>query len=154
MFVIYFSHMTLPQATPRAAAAAPAQPGRRRIELTLWQWKLCGFLLMATALSYLDRQALSVVAPVVAGEKTAMFEAAHGAAPDIAGKGAANPISLILSGALLLDHLGEREAGDRIRLAVEHVLAEARVLTPDLGGSATTRQMTYAICLACEKVAA
>jgi len=68
MFVIYFSHMTLPQATPPAAAAAPAQPGRRRIELTLWQWKLCGFLLMATALSYLDRQALSVVAPVVAGE--------------------------------------------------------------------------------------
>jgi len=88
------------------------------------------------------------------GEKTAMFEAAHGAAPDIAGKGVANPISLILSGALLLDHLGEREAADRIRLAVEHVLAEARVLTPDLGGSATTRQLTHAICLACEKVAA
>ncbi|MCL6543658.1 MAG: isocitrate/isopropylmalate dehydrogenase family protein [Bryobacteraceae bacterium] len=88
------------------------------------------------------------------GEKTAMFEAAHGAAPDIAGKGIANPISLILSGALLLDHLGEREAADRIRLAVELVLAEARVLTPDLGGSATTRQLTQAICLACEKVAA
>jgi sugar phosphate permease len=51
-----------------AASPAPALPGRRRIDLTPWQWKLCGFLLMATALSYLDRQALSVVAPVVAGE--------------------------------------------------------------------------------------
>jgi isocitrate dehydrogenase (NAD+) len=88
------------------------------------------------------------------GDKIAMFEAAHGAAPDIAGKGIANPISLILSGALLLDHLGEREAADRIRLAVGQVLGEARVLTPDLGGSATTRQLTQAICLACEKVAA
>lgn len=88
------------------------------------------------------------------GETAAMFEAAHGAAPDIAGKGLANPISLILSGAMLLDHLGEREAGDRVRLAVEQVLGEARVLTTDLGGSATTRQMTEAICLACERVAA
>lgn len=88
------------------------------------------------------------------GENTAMFEAAHGAAPDIAGKGIANPVSLILSGALLLEHLAEREAADRIRLAVEQVLAEACVLTPDLGGSASTREMTEAICLACEKVAA
>lgn len=88
------------------------------------------------------------------GESAAMFEAAHGAAPDIAGKGVANPISLILSGALLLDHLGEREAGDRVRLAVEMVLNEARVLTADLGGTATTRQVTEAICAACERVAA
>lgn len=51
-----------------AAPPAPAPSGRPRVELTPWQWKLCGFLLMATALSYLDRQALSVVAPVVAGE--------------------------------------------------------------------------------------
>lgn len=86
------------------------------------------------------------------GENMAMFEAAHGAAPDIAGMGIANPISLILSGALLLDHLGEREPADRIRLAVERVLAEARVLTPDLGGCATTRGLTEAICLVCEKV--
>lgn len=86
------------------------------------------------------------------GESVAMFEAAHGAAPDIAGRNVANPVSFILSGALLLDHLGEREAGDRIRLAVEKVLSEARVLTPDLGGSATTREMTEAICLACEQV--
>lgn len=53
---------------PATPLIHPAAPGRRRIDLTPWQWKLCGFLLMATALSYLDRQALSVVAPVVAGE--------------------------------------------------------------------------------------
>lgn len=53
---------------PATHLTSPAAPGRRRIDLTPWQWKLCGFLLMATALSYLDRQALSVVAPVVAGE--------------------------------------------------------------------------------------
>lgn len=87
------------------------------------------------------------------GDSVAMFEAAHGAAPDIAGKGLANPISLILSGALMLDHLGEREAGERVRLAVELVLGEARVLTADLGGTATTRQLTGAICEACERVA-
>jgi len=88
------------------------------------------------------------------GESVAMFEAAHGAAPDIAGKGVANPVSLILSGALLLDHLGEREAGARVRLAVEQVLGEARVLTPDLGGAATTSELTQAICHACEQVTA
>jgi isocitrate dehydrogenase (NAD+) len=88
------------------------------------------------------------------GEAAAMFEAAHGAAPDIAGKGVANPISLILSGAMMMDHLGEGELGGRIRQSVEHVLNEARVLTADLGGAATTRQMTEAICAACEKVAA
>lgn len=88
------------------------------------------------------------------GDSVAMFEAAHGAAPDIAGKGVSNPISLILSAALMLDHLGDREAGDRIRLAVEMVLSEARVLTADLGGKATTREVTDAICAACERVAA
>lgn len=88
------------------------------------------------------------------GDSVAMFEAAHGAAPDIAGKGLANPISLILSGALMLDHLGESEAAERVRLAVELVLGEARVLTADLGGTATTRQVTEAICDACERVAA
>jgi len=87
------------------------------------------------------------------GETAAMFEAAHGAAPDIAGKGIANPISLILSGALMLDHLGEKEAGERVRLAVEMVLSEARVLPADLGGTATSREVTDAICAACEKVA-
>jgi isocitrate dehydrogenase (NAD+) len=79
------------------------------------------------------------------GEDVAMFEAAHGAAPDIAGKGIANPISLILSGALMLDHLGEAEAAGRVRRGVAGVLREGRALTPDLGGSAGTAQITAAI---------
>ncbi len=80
------------------------------------------------------------------GEGVAVFEAAHGAAPDLAGQGLANPIGLILSGALLLDHLGETEAAERVRNAVAAVLTEGRCLTPDLGGRATTGQLTGAIC--------
>ncbi len=75
-----------------------------------------------------------------------MFEAAHGAAPDIAGRGLANPVALILSGALLLEHLAETEAATRVRRAVAAVLREGRCLTPDLGGRATTAEITQAIC--------
>ncbi len=75
----------------------------------------------------------------------AMFEAVHGSAPDIAGRNLANPIALILSGAMMLKHLGEGEAGSRIWRAVETVLAAKEVVTGDLGGSATTTQMTDAI---------
>lgn len=84
------------------------------------------------------------------GEKAAMFEAAHGAAPDIAGKGLANPVSLILSGAMMLDHIGELEAAARIRSAVERVFREGRYLTPDLGGTASTDCLAGAICAAME----
>jgi len=80
------------------------------------------------------------------GPRVAVFEAAHGAAPDIAGRGVANPISLILSGALLLDHIGEGEAADRIRRGVAATLARAQGLTPDLGGSATTAELARRIC--------
>jgi isocitrate dehydrogenase (NAD+) len=80
------------------------------------------------------------------GPGTAIFEASHGAAPDIAGKGVANPAGLILSGAMLLDHLGESAAAERLRRAIETVLAAGRDLTPDLGGSATTEQFTSAVC--------
>jgi isocitrate dehydrogenase (NAD+) len=80
------------------------------------------------------------------GPGTAIFEASHGAAPDIAGKGVANPAGLILSGAMLLDHLGESAAAERLRRAIEAVLAAGRDLTPDLGGSATTEQFTSAVC--------
>lgn len=80
------------------------------------------------------------------GLDVAMFEAAHGAAPDIAGRGVANPVGLILSGALLLDHLGEGEAGNRVRRGVAAALMDKRWLTPDLGGSATTKGMTHGIC--------
>ena len=78
--------------------------------------------------------------------ETAVFEASHGAAPDIAGQGVANPIGLILSGAMLLDHIGESEAGERVRQAVGRVLEEGMSLTPDLGGSARTNKLTEAIC--------
>jgi isocitrate dehydrogenase (NAD+) len=80
------------------------------------------------------------------GPDVAVFEAAHGAAPDIAGRGIANPLGLILSGALLLDHLGESAAAARVRRGVELVLAEGRWLTPDLGGRATTAELTRAVC--------
>lgn len=81
------------------------------------------------------------------GEGRAMFEAAHGAAPDIAGRGIANPIAMILSAAMMLDYLKETEAATRIWQAVSEVLArgESSVLTPDLGGNGTTRTMTDAI---------
>jgi len=69
-----------------------------------------------------------------------MFEPIHGSAPDIAGRGIANPVGAIESGALLLDHLGEGKAADSIRAAVDAVLRE-RIWTPDLGGSATTTQV-------------
>jgi tartrate dehydrogenase/decarboxylase/D-malate dehydrogenase len=74
-----------------------------------------------------------------------MFEPIHGSAPDIAGRGIANPIAAIWAGAMMLDHLGERSAHDRILQAIESVLAGERVKTPDLGGKATTADMTSAV---------
>jgi tartrate dehydrogenase/decarboxylase/D-malate dehydrogenase len=74
-----------------------------------------------------------------------MFEPIHGSAPDIAGKGIANPIAAIWAGAMMLDHLGERSAHDRILRAIESVLANGHVKTPDLGGKATTAEMTKAV---------
>jgi tartrate dehydrogenase/decarboxylase/D-malate dehydrogenase len=74
-----------------------------------------------------------------------MFEPIHGSAPDIAGKGIANPIGAIWAGALMLDHLGHRDVHDRILGAVERVVASGKVKTPDLGGSATTKQVTEAV---------
>ena len=74
-----------------------------------------------------------------------MFEPIHGSAPDIAGKGIANPIAAIWAGAMMLDHLGETKAEARILHAIESVLAGERVKTPDLGGKATTAEMTRAI---------
>ncbi len=79
------------------------------------------------------------------GEHGAVFEAVHGSAPDIAGRNKANPMALILSGALMLDHLGEHGAADRVRAAVRGVLAEGRVLTGDLGGHAGTTEIAEAI---------
>jgi len=74
-----------------------------------------------------------------------MFEPIHGSAPDIAGKGIANPIAAIWAGAMMLDHLGERTAHDRILASIESVLSQGQVKTPDLGGRATTAEMTKAV---------
>jgi tartrate dehydrogenase/decarboxylase/D-malate dehydrogenase len=74
-----------------------------------------------------------------------MFEPVHGSAPDIAGKGIANPIGQIWSGAMMLDHLGHPAAAAAIEAAIGKVLAETDVRTPDMGGKANTKQMTDAI---------
>jgi tartrate dehydrogenase/decarboxylase/D-malate dehydrogenase len=77
-----------------------------------------------------------------------MFEPVHGSAPDIMGKGIANPIATIWAGAMMLDFLGEAAAARRVRSAVEGVTTGGRVLTPDLGGKSSTHEVTEAICAA------
>jgi isocitrate dehydrogenase (NAD+) len=79
------------------------------------------------------------------GEREALFEAVHGSAPDIAGKNLANPIALILSAAMMLDHLHEADAARRVRAAVHAVLRDGRQLTRDLGGTAGTTEIAEAI---------
>lgn len=74
-----------------------------------------------------------------------MFEPVHGSAPDIAGKGIANPIAAFWSGVLMLDFLGEVEAGQRFMGAIEKVTGAGRTLTPDLGGTASTGAVTEAV---------
>ena len=88
---------------------------------------------------------LGVVPGANVGENCAIFEAVHGTAPDIAGKNIANPVAMLLSGLLLLEHIGENEIASRIRSATEAILMEGKVLTPDLGGKSTTTEMASAI---------
>lgn len=79
------------------------------------------------------------------GDNIAIFEAAHGAALDLAGQNKVNPAALILCGAMMMEHLEEFEAAQRIRDAVKAVIKEGRILTPDLGGTAKTTAMTNVI---------
>jgi tartrate dehydrogenase/decarboxylase/D-malate dehydrogenase len=78
-------------------------------------------------------------------EYPSMFEPVHGSAPDIAGKGIANPVGQIWSGAMMLEHLGESAAAAAIEGAIEKVLAESDIRTPDIGGRATTHDLGKAI---------
>ncbi|HEY4690313.1 MAG TPA: isocitrate/isopropylmalate dehydrogenase family protein [Anaerolineae bacterium] len=87
---------------------------------------------------------LGVAPSANVGERVAVFEPVHGSAPDIAGRGIANPIGAILSAAMLLDHVGHADAAKRVRNAVEAALAGG-VLPRDLGGKAATGAMTKAI---------
>ena len=75
-----------------------------------------------------------------------MFEPIHGAAFDLAGKGLANPIGTFWSAAMMLDHLGEADSAARLMRAIEQVTAAGAPLTRDLGGSATTEEVTDAVC--------
>jgi tartrate dehydrogenase/decarboxylase/D-malate dehydrogenase len=78
-------------------------------------------------------------------EYPSMFEPVHGSAPDIVGKGIANPVAQIASGAMMLDFLGLKAAAWLLNGAVRAVLAEGRALTPDLGGAARTSEVTDAV---------
>jgi len=89
---------------------------------------------------------LGVVPGANMGTECAVFEAVHGSAPDIADKNLANPTALLLSGLMMLDHIGERQRAERIRAALTRVLAAGAVRTHDLGGRATTTEFIDAIC--------
>lgn len=94
---------------------------------------------------------LGVVGSANIGDRAAMFEAVHGTAPDIAGKGLANPTALLLASILMLDHLGERSAARRIEAALETVYRDGKHTTKDAGGSAGTTEFTGAVIAALPK---
>ncbi len=79
------------------------------------------------------------------GEEAAIFEAVHGSAPDIAGKGIANPLALLSAAAMMLDHIGRSELGKTVRQAIHDVLITDAIRTRDLGGQATTQEVTQAL---------
>jgi isocitrate dehydrogenase (NAD+) len=88
---------------------------------------------------------LGIVPGANMGENHAVFEAVHGSAPDIAGQGKANPTAMMLSGVMLLTHLGENEAAGRLQSSIEAVYREGRSLTGDVGGTASTEEFTDAV---------
>ncbi|MFT5396501.1 MAG: isocitrate dehydrogenase (NAD+) [Gammaproteobacteria bacterium] len=79
------------------------------------------------------------------GEDAAIFEAVHGTAPDIAGQGIANPTALLLAAAMMLDHIGEKTLGDRLRDAIKAALSNPKTRTGDLQGTANTKEYTKAV---------
>ncbi|HTS62450.1 MAG TPA: isocitrate/isopropylmalate family dehydrogenase, partial [Candidatus Acidoferrales bacterium] len=88
---------------------------------------------------------LGIVPGANIGDHHAIFEAVHGTAPDIAGKGLANPTALMQSAVLMLAHIGEREAASRLQNAIHRTYAEREYLTGDVGGSASTSDFTAAV---------
>jgi isocitrate dehydrogenase (NAD+) len=88
---------------------------------------------------------LGVVPGSNIGDDAAVFEAVHGSAPDIAGKGVANPLALIMSGVMMLEHMHEDAIARKVQSAYDAVLAEGKTLTRDLGGSAGTNEFADAI---------
>ncbi len=78
--------------------------------------------------------------------KPSLFEPVHGSAPDIAGQGIANPLATVWAGQMMLDFLGEKPAAALLMQSIEAVTLEGRILTPDLGGSATTAEVASAVC--------
>ena len=94
---------------------------------------------------------LGVVPGANLGDDHALFEAVHGSAPDIKGKNIANPSAMIQAAIMMLRHLSEKAAANQISLALERVLMRGEVLTPDLGGTATTKKFADAIIREIEK---
>ena len=88
---------------------------------------------------------LGVVPGANLGKEIGVFEAVHGSAPDIAGKGIANPLALMQSSGLMLDHIGRKDLGDRLRAAIDTTLVQDNVRTGDLGGKANTMQFADAV---------
>jgi isocitrate dehydrogenase (NAD+) len=89
---------------------------------------------------------LGIVPGANIGKVAAVFEAVHGSAPDIAGKGIANPTALIQSAVMMLHHLGESVAAEKIEKSLLEMYRETKIRTGDLGGTATTRELTDALC--------
>ena len=92
---------------------------------------------------------LGVVPGANIGEEVAVFEAVHGSAPDIAGQGVANPLGLIKSSVLMLEHIGELSAAERLNDSIDKVLLNPKARTGDLGGNATTNDVVDALLEIC-----
>ena len=86
-----------------------------------------------------------MVAGANLGDRHALFEPVHGSAPDIKGKGIANPSAIITAAVMMLRHIGERSAANRVYTALEKVLLRGDCVTRDLGGSATTKKFAEAV---------
>jgi isocitrate dehydrogenase (NAD+) len=89
---------------------------------------------------------LGIVPGANIGLEAAVFESVHGTAPDIAGQGIANPTALIQSAVMMLHHIGEQSAGERIERALVELYRQPKLRTGDVGGNATTREFTEALC--------